>query len=192
MVPLGLTIMQILAVDLGTDMLPALALGADKPAPDVMSRRPRPRSQRLLSWRVLARAYLFLGPLEAAAAMAAFFFTLRSSGWSFGAPLGAHAPLYLQATTASLAAIILMQVANVFICRDPLRSTFGGNPFGNRLLLAGVASELALLAAIVYAPWGHLMLGTAPIDSPVWLFILPFPLAMLALEEARKAIARRA
>jgi len=190
-VPLALTIIQILAVDLGTDMVPALALGADKPAPDVMSRRPRSRSQRLLSWRVLVRAYLFLGPLEAAAAMAAFFFTLRSSGWEFGVPLSAHAPLYLQATTASLAAIILMQVANVFICRDPLRSAFSGNPFGNRLLLGGIASELLLLSAIVYAPWGHLMFGTVPLGSSVWLFILPFPLLMLGLEEIRKAIARR-
>ena len=190
-VPLGLTVIQILAVDLGTDMLPALALGAEKPGPGVMARPPRPRSERLLSWRVLARAYLFLGPIEAAAAMAAFFFTLKSSGWSFGEPLAASAPLYLQATTATLAAIILMQFANVFICRDPRRSTFASNPFANRLILAGVASEAVLLAAIVYTPWGHAMLGTAPIGSGVWLFILPFPLVMLALEELRKAIARR-
>jgi len=190
-VPLALTIIQILAVDLGTDMLPALALGAEKPAPEVMSRRPRRRSQRLLSGRVLARAYLFLGLLEAAAAMAAFFFTLRSAGWEYGMPLAAPAPLYLQATTASLAAIILMQVANVFICRDPRRSAFSSNPFANRLLLVGVASELLLLAALVYSPPGHLMFGTAPFAPAVWLFILPFPLAMLALEELRKALARR-
>ena len=190
-VPLALTIIQILAVDLGTDMLPALALGADKPAPDVMSRRPRPRTQRLLSWPVLTRAYLFLGLLEAAAAMAAFFFTLRSSGWEFGVPLAPRAPLYLQATTASLAAIILMQVANVFICRDPLRSAFSSSLFANRLILVGVASELTLLFALVYSPLGHLMFGTAPLGTAVWLFILPFPLAMLALEELRKALARR-
>ncbi len=190
-VPLALTIIQILAVDLGTDMLPALALGAEKPAPDVMSRKPRPRSERLLSGRVLLRAYLFLGPLEAAAAMAAFFFTLRSSGWDFGLPLSNRAPLYLQATTASLAAIILMQVANVFICRDPLRSAFSTSLLSNRFLLAGVASELLLLAALVYSPPGRLMFGTAPFDVSVWWFIFPFPLAMLAVEEARKALARR-
>lgn len=44
---------------------------------------------------------------------------------------------------------------------------------------------------MVYAPWGHLMFGTAPLGSSVWLFILPFPLVMLAFEEVRKAIARR-
>jgi sodium/potassium-transporting ATPase subunit alpha len=58
-IPLPLTIIQILAVDLGTDMLPALALGAEKPDPAVMQRPPRARGERLLSWGLLARAYLF-------------------------------------------------------------------------------------------------------------------------------------
>jgi len=83
-------------------------------------------------------------------------------------------------------------VANVFVCRDPLRSTFASNPFTNRLVLVGVASEVSLLAALVYSPPGHLMFGTASLGSSVWLFILPFPLVMLALEELRKAMARRA
>ena len=55
-IPLPLTIIQILAVDLGTDMLPALALGAEKPDPAVMQRPPRARNERLLSWGVIARA----------------------------------------------------------------------------------------------------------------------------------------
>ncbi|MBP9945055.1 MAG: cation transporting ATPase C-terminal domain-containing protein, partial [Vicinamibacteria bacterium] len=97
----------------------------------------------------------------------------------------------LQATTAALSAIILMQVANVFICRDPLRSFFKTPLAGNRLILAGVASELVLLAAIVFTPWGNALFGAAPFATSIWLFILPFPLLMLALEEARKAVARR-
>jgi magnesium-transporting ATPase (P-type) len=190
-VPLALTIIQILAVDLGTDMVPALALGAERPAAGVMARPPRPRGQRLLSWQVLVRAYLWLGMLEAAAAMAAFFFALKVGGWHWGSALAAHVPLYLQATTAALAAIILMQVANVFICRDPNRSTFSGNAFANPLLLAGIASELALLAVIVGTQWGNALFGTSPFATSVWLFIVPFPVAMLAVEEVRKAVARR-
>jgi magnesium-transporting ATPase (P-type) len=72
-VPLPLTIMQILAVDLGTDLLPALALGAEAPEPGVMDDPPRARSERLLSCMRLARAYLFLGVVEAVLAMLAFF-----------------------------------------------------------------------------------------------------------------------
>ena len=122
-IPLPLTVIQILAVDLGTDMLPALALGAEKPDPAVMRRPPRARGERLLSWGVIARAYLFLGVLEAAAAMAAFFFVLLGAGWSYGEIPGKADPLYLQATTACLAAIVVMQAINLFVCRHPLKSS---------------------------------------------------------------------
>ncbi|MEW6324562.1 MAG: cation-transporting P-type ATPase, partial [Nitrospirota bacterium] len=80
-IPLPLTIIQILAVDLGTDMVPALGLGAERPETGVMRRPPRARDERLWSWPLIARAYLFLGLMEAAAAMAAFFFVLRGGGW---------------------------------------------------------------------------------------------------------------
>ncbi len=73
-IPLPLTIIQILAVDLGTDMLPALGLGAEKPAPDIMKAPPRARTDRLLNWPLLARAYLFLGLMQATAAMSAYWF----------------------------------------------------------------------------------------------------------------------
>ena len=88
-IPLPLTVIQILAIDLGTDMLPALALGAERPHADVMHRPPRPRQERLLNGKLLARAYLFLGPLEALAAMLLFFYVLDAGGWQYGQPLAA-------------------------------------------------------------------------------------------------------
>ncbi len=190
-IPLPLTIVQILAVDLGTDMLPALALGAERAAPDVMSRPPRPRSERLLRGSLLVRAYAWLGVLEAAAALAAYFIVLGEGGWRYGEPLDARDPLYLQATTACLAAIVAMQVANVFICRDPDRSLLASANGTNRLVAVAVALEIALLALIVYTPWGRALFGTAALAPQFWLAILPFPLAMLALEEGRRRLARR-
>jgi len=190
-IPLPLTIIQILAVDLGTDMLPALALGTEKPDPGIMQRPPRPRGERLLNWPLLARAYLFLGPLEALAGMAAFFFVLHAGGWPPGEELGRLAPLYLQATTACLAAIIAMQVVNVLLCRHPTRSAFSRGHRYNRMIAWGIAFELLLLALIVYTPWGNALFGTAPLDAAIWWFILPFGIGMLLLEEARKAVARR-
>ncbi|MBI5659426.1 MAG: cation-transporting P-type ATPase [Nitrosomonadales bacterium] len=189
-IPLPLTIVQILAVDLGTDMLPALALGAEKPGADVMEKPPRPRTERLLNWPLLLRAYLFLGLLEAAAAMAAFFYVLRGGGWQYGQALDAGNPLYLQATTACLSAIIVMQVVNVFLCRHPSESVFRFSLFGNRLLLTGIALEFALILLIAYTPWGNHWFGTSPISAATWLFILPFAGVMLALEELRKALVR--
>jgi len=190
-IPLPLTIIQILAVDLGTDMLPALALGAEKPDPTIMHRPPRLRSERLLNGGLLLRAYLFLGPLEAIAGMAAFFFVLHGGAWQYGNVLGRHANLYLQATTACLSAIIAMQVVNVFLCRHPTLSIFSRGHRRNRLIGYGIVFELLLLLLIGYTPWGNALFGTAPLDANVWLFIIPFGVGMLLLEELRKAVVRR-
>ena len=190
-IPLPLTVIQILAVDLGTDMLPALALGAEPPHPGLMRVPPRARSERLLTAGLLLRAYLFLGVLEAAAAMAAFLYVLHNGGWHYGEPLAADVPLYLKATTATLAAIIVMQVANLFLCRDPLRPAFSPGFFANHLIFAGLAAELGLLLAIAYTPWGNRLFGCAPLDGRIWLYILPFALAMLIVEEGRKVWLRR-
>ncbi|MBI4995738.1 MAG: cation-transporting P-type ATPase [Rhodocyclales bacterium] len=185
-IPLPLTIIQILAVDLGTDMLPALALGAEPPHEDVMKKPPRPRHERLLSWPLLARAYLFLGPLEAIAAMAAFFSVLDQGGWHYGEPLAANAPLYLAATTACLAAIVLAQMVNVFVCRHPTLPAWRFAPWRNPWLLLGLAVEAALLLALVYLPAAQRLFGTAPLALEVWLYMLPFALALGVAEETRK------
>jgi len=190
-IPLPLTVVQILAVDLGTDMLPALALGAEKPDPDTMRRPPRPRSERLLNWGLLLRAYLFLGPLEAIAGMAAFFFVLHGGDWQYGNVPGRHDNLYLQATAACLSAIIAMQVVNVFLCRHPTMSAFGRGHRRNPMIWYGLGFELLLLLLIDYTPWGNALFGTAPLDIEVWLFIVPFGIGMLLLEELRKAAVRR-
>ncbi len=191
-IPLPLTVIQILAVDLGTDMLPALALGAEPPNPQTMRQPPRPRGERLLNFALIARAYLWLGPMQAAAAMAAFFFLLHSGGWSFGQHLESHDPIYRRATTACLSAIIVMQVVNVFLCRSRRESLFRFGLFSNPLILVGLAVELTLILLIDYTPWGNAVFGTAAIPLAAWLFLLPFALAMLLLEEARKWMVRRA
>ncbi len=190
-IPLPLTIIQILAVDLGTDMLPALALGAEKPDPGIMQRPPRARTERLLSWGVMARAYLFLGVLQAAAAMAVFFFVLYAAGWQHGTLLDRNDPLYLQATTACLGTIVVMQMMNVFLCRHPLKSSLSSGLFSNPYILIGLAAELALILFITYTPAGHWLFGTAPIGAEVWLLALACAAVMWVMEEGRKAWWRR-
>jgi len=137
------------------------------------------------------RAYLFLGPLEAVAGMAAFFFVLHGGGWQYGTMLGHQDNLYLLATTACLSAIIAMQVVNVFLCRHPVMSIFSRGHRRNRLIGYGIGFELLLLLLIDYTPWGNALFGTAPLEVEVWLFIVPFGIGMLLLEEFRKAVARR-
>ena len=191
-IPLPLTIMQILAVDLGTDMLPALALGAERPTPGVMQQKPRKPNERLLDFGLMARAYLFLGPIEAAACMFGFFWVLNLGGWTWGSTLAPGDPLYLQATTACLTAIIVCQVANVFACRSLRESILTIGWTTNRLIFLGIGAELLLQLFIVYHPFGNAIFATAPLPLTAWLMLIPFALFLLLAEEVRKLIVRRA
>jgi sodium/potassium-transporting ATPase subunit alpha len=190
-IPLPLTVIQILAVDLGTDMLPALALGAERPTPGVMKLPPRSPQERLLSVPLLLKAYLFLGPIEAAACMFGFLWVLFHGGWRWGVMLPLHDVLYMQATTACLTAIIVTQIANVFACRSSRESVFSLGIFSNRLIFAGIAFELILQIFIVYHPWGNEIFATRPIPPGVWSMLVPFALLLFFSEEVRKMIVRR-
>ncbi len=190
-VPLPLTVMQILAVDLGTDLLPALALGAEPPEPGVMDRPPRSPRERLLSTGRLARAYGFLGVIEAALSLGAFFWTYRVAGWRPGLPMAASGDLYRRATTMTLAGIVATQVGNVFACRTDRESVFRVGLLANRLVLAGIAAEVAILLALILLPPFPYVFGLAPLAVGEWGILLLFPPAVLLLEEARKWVIRR-
>jgi len=187
-IPLPLTIIQILAVDLGTDMLPALALGAEKPMPGIMKQPPRKLQERLLNFSLMRRAYLFLGPIEAAACMFGFFYVMFNGGWRWGEMPSPDNILYMQATTACLTAIIITQIANVFACRSSRESVFSIGFFSNRLIFLGIAVELLLQLFIVYHPWGNKIFGTYPISLSAWLVLIPFAVFLLFADEARKRI----
>jgi len=83
-IPLPLTPIQALSIDMSTDALTALGLGVERPEPDAMRRPPRAQTERLMNRALALRAYLFLGLIEAAIAMAAFFFVLGRGGWTYG------------------------------------------------------------------------------------------------------------
>jgi magnesium-transporting ATPase (P-type) len=123
-IPLALTVMQILAVDLGTDLMPALTLGAERPEPGIMDRPPRRRTERLLGPGPLLRAYAFLGVAEAGLALFALFWTYWLAGWRSGMPMPTEGDLYARATTMALAGIVAAQVGNVFACRTDRQSVF--------------------------------------------------------------------
>ena len=80
----------------------------------------------------------------------------------------------------------VLQIVNVFLCRDTRRSIFSTEILGNPLIWGGVIVEIALVALIGYTPLGNFIFGTAPISAKAWLFILPFAAAMLTAEELRK------
>lgn len=202
-VPAALTIMQILAVDLGTDLAPALALGAEPPEPHLMDEPPRPRSGRLLDRWLLARSYGYLGVIEAAVSMAAFVGVWLAHGFDFAGIRAALGPIldgtvdpdtlavYREATTATLWAIVACQVGNVFACRSERLSAFTRRGADNPLLRTALAVELAIIAAIVFLPPLQQVFGTLP-PGPAMLLVTAFmaPILLLVFEEARKWMVR--
>ncbi|HSJ33888.1 MAG TPA: cation-transporting P-type ATPase [Acidimicrobiia bacterium] len=190
-IPLALDVMHILAIDLGTDLAPALALGAEPAEAGVMEQPPRRRSEHLIDRRLLGRAYLWLGPAQAAAVMLAFFGAYRLAGYSGWLDLPSDGAVYSSATAMALAMVVATQIGNLFAQRSrslSLRTTGLG---GNRLLWWGVASEIVVILLIVYLPPLQAVIGTAPFPPVGWLWLLMgIPLLPL-IDEARKAISRK-
>ncbi|MFN8546045.1 MAG: cation-transporting P-type ATPase [Candidatus Binatia bacterium] len=189
-IPLPLTVMQVLAVDLGTELAPALALGAEPPEPGVMDRPPRPRTQRLLDLRRFAHAYGFLGLLEATLALGAFFWTYWHAGWRPGQAMATEGPLYRCATTMTVAAIVAAQVGNAFACRTERESVLRAGLLRNRRLLGGCSAAVGVLLVLLAVPPLRALFQVAPLPFTLWWPLLAFPAVMLAAEEGRKAVER--
>jgi magnesium-transporting ATPase (P-type) len=183
-IPLPLTILQILAIDLGTDIVPALGLGAEKPSPGIMKLAPRPRGMHLLDGRLLVRAYLWLGLLEAAAAMAAYFFVLNLAGWNWADGAAVSAPVAEQAATATFITIVLMQVVNVFLCRRDGADPASVREF-NPLIWTGVAVEIGLVFALTSVPLLQQILATRALPATYFALAAAFMLLLFCAERLR-------
>jgi P-type Ca2+ transporter type 2C len=191
-IPIALGVMHILAVDLGTDLVPALGLGAERPEPGLMDVPPRARDEHLITPELLRRSYLWLGPAQAAITMAAFLLTFRAMGVDAGwLELPDSGRAYAAATAAALAAVVTTQIGNLFAHRTERASILSLGRSKNRLLWIGVASELAVVAAIVYLPPLQAVVGTAPFPAWLWLPLLAVAPTLLVIDEARKALLRR-
>ena len=163
-IPLPLGIMQVLAVDLGADLLPALALGAEPPEPGLMARPPRSPKHHLIDLGV-ARRFAFLGLLTGAAGMAAYFFVYFMEGWRPGLEMAASGPLYARATTMCYGGIIFAAAGNAMALRTERESLFRVGFFTNRLLLAGVAGVAVILLALSYVPFLQRTLRHRPLGG---------------------------
>ncbi len=202
-IPPALTILQILAVDLGTDMVPALSLGTEPPEAGIMTRPPRPKHEFLLNAPLLLRAYGFLGMIEATLSLLGFFLVWWSHGYTLGdlqqvTPMilnhtadPAITAIYRQATTVTLAAIVACQVGNLFACRSEWESVFRLNWLNNRLLLWGIGVEWVVLIALIYIPFLSSIFTTSPLTSWQWLILITCPLILLGAEEYRKRLFRK-
>jgi calcium-translocating P-type ATPase len=192
-VPLPLTVLQLLAFDVGTETLPALALGREQAEPGIMNRPPRPHREGVITRAMLLRAWLFLGLIAAILQMGAFFLVLTQAGWHPGDATGPGSPLhhaYLQATTMTFLSMVMAQVGTAFAARTDRASLWSVGVFSNRPLLAGIACELALAAAIIYLPPLQQLLSTAALPPHLLVITVPFPLIVWGADEIRRYLIR--
>ena len=194
LIPLPLTILQLLAFDVGSETLPALSLSREPAEPGIMQRPPRPRNEGVIRGPMLARAWLFLGAIVAALQMAGFFYVLLHAGWHPGAPVDAGAPLhhaYQQATTMTFLGMIAGQIGTAFAVRTQRASLRSVGVFSNKYLLGGIAAEIVLAALFVYTPPMQALLGTAALPPSLLLLLLPYPFIVWAADELLRYLLRR-
>jgi len=184
-VPLPLTILQILAIDLGTDLLPALALGLEPASPRTLDVAPERPGSPLLTRTLAVRTFLYYGLVEAAVGMTAFFAVFWSAGWRPFASMGPFAASAATASTLTFLGIVGGQIGCLIAQRDgDLRTRM--QLLRNPWIMLAVVVELALTLAIVYLPTINTLFGMTSV-SPAWLLAIPSGAAvMIAADQLRR------
>ena len=197
--PAALTVLQILAVDLGTDLLPALGLGSDPPEPQLMRAPPRNRDEPLLNRPVMVRAYLVLGLTEAALSLGGYLKVWRDHGVTLP-QLRQLAPQLLQhtalpwvegvqqqASTLAFALIVAGQMGALLACRSdslPFWRLFG---VPNPLLWLGFISEPLLASGLILLPAFAAIFAFLPLSPGHWPLLVAAPCLVLLADTAFKA-----
>lgn len=186
--PLALGVMQILALDIGTDTASAVALGAEPPARHLL--QGPPVVGKLLNATVLRRAFGVLGPTEALWSLAAFTATFYAAGWRPGAPFP-DSGIALSASGAAFLAVVFAQAANAFACRSSTRWPGSLGWLTNRLLPAATGAGVLFALAAVFVPTLARALGQAPPVPVGWAFIALGGVALLGVDAIDKVVRRR-
>jgi calcium-translocating P-type ATPase len=181
--PLALGVLQVLCLDIGTDILPAVALGAEPSSPGALAQPPLGR--HLVDRFLLFRAFGVLGLTESIVEMVAFLVVLSCAGWRPSSPFPSGATL-LAASGAAFTAVVAGQMANAFACRSA--SLWPGKLgwFSNRHLVLAVFCEAAMLAGFLYLPPVAKLLGQEPPNAVGYLTALLAIPAVLMADAAQK------
>lgn len=188
-VPLPLLVVQVLAIDLAVEVFPSLALVMEPPEPDVMNRPPRRLGSRLIDAPILLRA-LYVGIIVGVGSLVWAFHTWMTAGWSFGQATVGDPLVYAKGTTIVMVGIIAGQLGNFFSARTSSRSAFRLNPLRNRWLFLAILAQVAILAAMVYAPFLQPLFRTASLSLTDWIILYSLAPMVLLIEEMRKIITK--
>jgi P-type Ca2+ transporter type 2C len=168
-----------------------LGLGTERPEKGIMNRPPRSQNGPLLNKKLLTKAFLWYGLLVSIASIISYFYVNMQNGWPSVPLAGGTDPVYIKATTMTLAAIVFCQIGAVFNCRTEKQSVFKVGLFSNKQINFGIVFEIVLMIAIVYLPPLQSVFHTGPLNLSDWLFLCVWPPLILLIEEARKAWVRK-
>lgn len=169
--PTPLIPIQILWMNLVTDGLPALALGVDKGDPDVMTRKPRNRNEKILNKQSIFFV-LTVGFVMCVAAISLFVMTLESG--------------FVRASTVAFTSIIIMQMFFALISRSEKHTILELGLFSNKKLLIAIAVSVILQIMIIYLPFFNAIFRTTPLDIYDWARIIVASLVVFVVFEAVK------
>jgi magnesium-transporting ATPase (P-type) len=174
---------QILLIDLCTDVFPSLALAVDPPEKGIMKEKPRSPKGKLLDFEVF-KSLFRVGIVGGALGFIVFITVMMRGGWNWGEVV-VEGPLLFQATAATYATLVMCQIFNSIEARSSelgIMKLF----WGNKKLLGAIGVSIFLLLNIVYNPWIQPFAKTAPIEPINWLTILSAGLVFLLSVEVRK------
>jgi len=188
-IPAPLTAILILAIDLGTDVLPAIALGVDPAEPGLMEKPPRSPKKHIMTRKFVSH-FVGLGAIMGAIVISMYFWMLGEYGWTWGTELADDSLTYLKASTAAFTMLVLIQMVNAFNARSMTQSIFKLGVFSNRQLLGAVSISLVTLYAFVELPFFQKFLHTTNLTGREWGILAAACFSVLVVEEIRKGFTR--
>jgi Ca2+-transporting ATPase len=175
--PLPLTAVQILYVNLATDGLPALALAVDPPESDLMKRKPRN-----------PRTGIFTRPVVVLMCVGGLWSTFVNLGL-FAWALNSGRPL-AQAITMTFVSLVLIQFFKAYNFRSDRHSVLR-RPFANKWLNIAILWELVLLGLILYVPLLQKPFATVGLTLKEWMVVIALSLTISPVLELAKWMERR-
>ncbi len=189
-IPLPLLVVQVLAIDLAIDVIPSLALSREPPEAGIMQEPPRSITERLFTRKVFGRS-LYIGTIIAIGSMIGCIGAWTAGGWQFGQSLAQNSPVYIKGVTMTFAGIVVAQSGNLLACRTSKQSIFKTSLKTNKWIIAGIVSQISILAILVYVPVMQHVFGTTALGVTDWIYLISLALIVVFAEEIRKFLSRR-
>jgi len=189
-IPAPIAAVQILAIDLGTDLLPSFSLGFEKPEPNVMKRKPFSATEKIVDsatvWRLVR-----VGLIMAIGAVIAFILSMKRGGWDFGNKIDTASVLYMRSTSVTYAVLAMSQMANLLAARSETLSVFTLGFFKNLHAIGAIIISSVILISFMYLPIFQEYLRMLPIGWKDWIAVTVVALTVFIFEEGRKEVKRR-